>query len=66
MHTEVFIGLGSNLGDRAENLRKAIVELSKSSIKIQLLSSKRDNMYNEWLDAEKNNLEVIDLRHKIF
>ena len=39
MRTEVFIGLGSNLGDRADNLRKAIAELSKSSIEIQLISS---------------------------
>ena len=39
MRKEVFIGLGSNLGDRMENLRKAIRELSNSSMEIQMVSS---------------------------
>ena len=39
MGTVVFIGLGSNLGHRGKNLKKAIVQLTKPSLQIQSLSS---------------------------
>src|SRR3954453_6042865 len=35
----VYLSLGSNLGDRRANLTSAVVELEKSSIKVQRTSS---------------------------
>ena len=40
--------------------------MEKDSIRTQLLSSKRNQTYNNWLRAEKKNIEIVDLRHKIF
>ena len=39
---------------------------AKDSIKKQLLASKRNQTYNNWLRAEKESIEIIDLRYKIF
>ena len=38
----------------------------KDSIKNQLLDIKRGEIFRNWLEAEKENLEIIDLRHKVF
>ena len=45
-----------------ENLFNSV----KDSIEKSLLTNKRNQVYNNWLRAEKKNLEIIDLRHKIF
>ena len=38
----------------------------KDSLSNQLLLNKRNQTYNNWLRSEKNNIEIVDLRHKIF
>ena len=38
----------------------------KDSIKNQLLDIKRGEIFRKWLETEKENLEIIDLRHKVF
>ena len=38
----------------------------KDSIKKQLLTGKKNQVYNNWLRAEKDKINIIDLRHKIF
>ena len=38
----------------------------KDSIKKQLLTGKKNQVYNNWLRAEKDKINIIDLRYKIF
>jgi len=38
----------------------------KDSIKNQLLNIKRGEVFRKWLEIEKENLDIIDLRHKVF
>jgi len=40
--------------------------LKKDSIKNTLINRKRNSIYYNWLNEEKKNLEIIDLRHKMF
>ena len=49
-----------------DNIEGNLFESVKDSIKGSLLSNKRNQVYNNWLRAEKKNLDIIDLRHKIF
>ena len=49
-----------------DNIEENLFESVKDSIKGSLLSNKRNQVYNNWLRAEKKNLDIIDLRHKIF
>ena len=42
------------------------LESVQDSIKNTLLSNKRNQLYNNWLRSEKKNLEIVDLRYKIF
>ena len=38
----------------------------KDSIKNQLIDIKRGEVYRKWLETEKENLDIVDLRHKVF
>ena len=49
-----------------EAVEDASFESAKDSIRNTLLNNKRNQVYNNWLRAEKKNLDIIDLRHKIF
>ena len=49
-----------------ENIEENLFDSVKDSIENSILSNKRNQVYNNWLRAEKKNLDIIDLRHKIF
>ena len=49
-----------------DNIEESLFESVKDSIKGSLLTNKRNQVYNNWLRAEKKNLDIVDLRHKIF
>jgi 2-amino-4-hydroxy-6-hydroxymethyldihydropteridine diphosphokinase len=68
--TTAYLALGSNVGNREENLRKAVVLLAEAAVKIKKLSSiyetepvdylDQDWFLNSALEAETN-LEPLDL-----
>ena len=49
-----------------DNMEEDLFNSMKDSIETSLLTNKRNQVYNNWLRAEKKNLDIIDLRHKIF
>jgi hypothetical protein len=49
-----------------DNMENDLFNNVKDSIETSLLTNKRNQVYNNWLRAEKKNLDIIDLRHKIF
>ena len=43
-----------------------LLNINKDSIKNELLNRKKGQVFNKWLKQEKENLDIVDLRHKIF
>lgn len=50
--TSVYLALGSNIGNREENLRKAITQLAESGIKIKTISSIYETEPVDYLDQD--------------
>jgi 2-amino-4-hydroxy-6-hydroxymethyldihydropteridine diphosphokinase len=50
--TSVYLALGSNIGNREENLRKAIARLAESGIKIKAISSIYETEPVDYLDQD--------------
>ena len=59
-HYFVFTLLSKDIFD--ENSYFAV----KDSIRNDMLINKQNQTFNNWLRIEKHNIEIIDLRHKIF
>ena len=45
---------------------ESLYAASKDSIRNILLDRKKGQVFNKWLRQEKENLDILDLRHKIF
>ena len=61
-NTHAFIAKIKSKDDLDQNEYSAI----KDSMKNSMLTNKKNQTFNSWLRAEKDKIEIIDLRHKIF